>query len=93
VGEICSARKDADAKVITSSLNRKSGTSCSRVFVMGKQSGWGTAFPKKFLNADWDFGIFSTDGNVLDKNLNACRSCHPPLQKTQHIFLIAALGE
>lgn len=86
VGEIYAARKDADGKVITSSLGRRVRDKMVAIAVMEKRKGWGDAFADDVRNGDWDFAIFSPDGKRLDKDLNACRSCHAPLKTTQHLF-------
>jgi hypothetical protein len=86
VGEVYAALKDADGKVITSSLDRRVRDKMVAIAVMEKRQGWGDAFPPELRNGDWDFGIFSPDGKRLDKDLNACRSCHAPLTTTQHLF-------
>jgi hypothetical protein len=91
VGEIYAARKDGDGNVMTSSLGRRTRDKLVAIAVMEKQAGWGAQFPKELRNGDWDFAIFSPDGKPLDKDLNACRSCHAPLQETQHIFSLQHL--
>lgn len=91
VGEVYAARKDSDGNVVTSSLGRRIREKLVAIAVMEKQAGWGAAFPEGLRNGDWDFAIFSPDGKVLDKDLNACRSCHAPLQETQHIFSLQHL--
>jgi hypothetical protein len=91
VGEIYAARKDGDGNVMTSSLGRRIRDKLVAIAVMEKQAGWGAQFPEELRNGDWDFAIFSPDGKPLDKDLNACRSCHAPLQETQHIFSLQHL--
>jgi hypothetical protein len=91
VGEIYAARKDAEGQVMTSTLGRRVRDKLVAIAVMEKQAGWGEAFPKELRNGDWDFAIFSPDGKPLDKDLNACRSCHAPLQETQHLFSLQHL--
>lgn len=86
VGEIYAARKDASGKVVTSSLGRRINEKLAAIAVMEKRKGWGGAFSEELRNGDWDFAIFSPDGKRLDKDLNACRSCHAPLKQTQHLF-------
>ena len=86
VGEIYAARKDADGKVVTSSLGRRINEKLAAIAVMEKRKGWGDAYSEDVRNGDWDFAIFSPDGKRLDKDLNACRSCHAPLKQTQHLF-------
>jgi Cytochrome P460 len=91
VGEIYAGRKDGDVNVMTSRLGRRIRDKLVAIAVMEKQAGWGAQFPKELRNGDWDFAIFSRGGNPLDKDLNASRSCHAPLQETQHIFSLQHL--
>lgn len=86
VGEVYSAKKDAEGKVITSSLGQRIKDKMVAIAVMEKQKGWGDAFPDELKNGDWDFAIFSPDGKRLNKDLNTCRQCHAPLKDTQHVF-------
>lgn len=91
VGEVYSARKDAEGNVVTSSLGRRIKDKLVAVAVMEKQKGWGDTFPEDLKNGDWDFAIFSPEGKRLDKDLNSCRQCHAPLKDTQHLFSIEHL--
>ena len=92
VGEIYKAKKDRDGKVVESSLGRRVRDKLVAVAVMEKGEGWGAAFPDNLRNDDWDFAIFSPDGKRLDKDLNACRSCHAPLTQSQHLFSLEHLA-
>jgi hypothetical protein len=91
VGEVYSARKDAEGTIALSNLGRRIREKLVAIAVMEKRSGWGSAFPENLRNGDWDFAIFSPDGKPLDKDLNACRACHAPLQESQHIFSLQHL--
>lgn len=86
VGEVYKAKKDKDGKVVVSSLGRRVRDKLAAVAVMEKGEGWGAQFPDDLRNGDWDFAIFAPDGKRLNKDLNACRSCHAPLTDTQHLF-------
>lgn len=91
VGEVYKAKKDEDGNVIESSLGRRIRDKLAAVAVMEKGEGWGDKFPKDLRNGDWDFAIFSPQGKRLDKDLNACRSCHAPLTDSQHLFSLEHL--
>lgn len=86
VAEIYSAVKDADGNVVTSELGRRIRGGMAAIAVMEKQEGWGEAYPEPLRNGDWDFAVFSPEGERLDKDLNACRSCHAPLKDRDHVF-------
>lgn len=91
VGEIYAARKDEHGNVMTSSLGRRIRDKLSAIAVMEKRDGWGAGFSDALRNGDWDFAIFSPEGERLDKDLNACRQCHAPLVDKQHVFSIEHL--
>ena len=93
VGEVYKAKKDKDGNVMQSSLGRRIRGKLAAIAVMEKGEGWGAAFSEDLRNGDWDFAIFSPDGKRLKKDLNACRSCHAPLEQTQHLFSLEHLGK
>lgn len=93
VGEVYAARKDAAGKVVTSSLGRRIRDKLVAIAVMEKRKGWGDTLPAEYRNGDWDFGLFNPDGKPLDKDLNACRTCHAPLGASQHLFSLQHLGK
>lgn len=91
VGEVYKAKKDKDGNVIVSSLGRRIRDKLVAIPVMEKGEGWGAQLPDDLRNGDWDFAIFTPDGKRLDKDLNACRSCHAPLKDAQHLFSLEHL--
>lgn len=93
VGEVYAAKKDAEGKVVTSSLGRRIRDKLLAIAVMEKRAGWGATLPAAYRNGDWDFGLFSPAGTPLDKDLNACRKCHAPLASTQHLFSLQHIGK
>lgn len=93
VGEIYTAKKDTDGKVVTSNLGRRIRGKLLAIAVMEKRKGWGDTVPVEYRNGDWDFGIFSPSGKALDKDLNTCRKCHAPLRDTQHLFSLQHISK
>ena len=94
VGEVYKAKKDANGEVVKSELGRRVRGKFALIAVMEKQPGWGDAFEPQYRNADWDFAAFKPDGSVAaSKDLNACRSCHAPLTKSDHVFSFEHIGE
>jgi hypothetical protein len=87
VAEIYKAKMEKDGKVITSSLGRRIRDKFAAIAVMQKGEGWGKTMPTELRNGDWDFAIFSPQGErLVEKDLNTCRGCHTPLKQTQHLF-------
>jgi len=94
VAEVYKAKKDANGEVVTSELGRRVRDKFALIAVMEKQPGWGDKFDKPYKNGDWDFAAFKPDGTVAaSKDLNACRSCHAPLGKSDHVFSFEHLGQ
>ncbi|MCB1520060.1 MAG: cytochrome P460 family protein [Hyphomicrobiaceae bacterium] len=93
VGEVYAAQKDGDGKVIVSDLGRRVRSKLVAIAVMEKRQGWGEKYPTQLRNGDWDFAIFSPAGKRLDKDLDACRSCHAPLATRQHVFSLEHIGK
>ena len=70
VAEIYKAKKDANGKVITSSLGRRIRGDFAAIAVMQKEKGWGEMFPAALRTGDWDFAIFSPKGERLVLGVN-----------------------
>ena len=63
--------KDADGKLVKGDL--------LRVFVMGKDAGWGASAPEGLKNGDWIYAAYLADGKASADNTATCRGCHLPL--------------
>ena len=50
-----------------------------RVFVMGKNEGWGQAAPDGLKNGDWIYAGYLPSGEKSADPTTACRACHLPL--------------
>ena len=86
VAEVYKAKKDADGKVLTSALGRRIRGDLALIAVMQREEGWGESYPESLRNGNWDFAAFKPNGEVADKNLDACRACHAPLKSMNHVF-------
>ena len=72
--------KDANGRFIKTDTIRG-------IFVMEKRKGWGTEYPDNIRNGEWEYQAFTPDKKVNDKaNLNACFTCHKPLDKQDFVF-------
>jgi len=91
VAEIYKARADAEGNVLTSTLGRRVRDKLALIAVMEREEGWGDEYPAGLRNGNWEFATFKPDGSVADKDLNACRACHAPLEATNHLFSIEHL--
>jgi Cytochrome P460 len=56
--------------------------------VMEKHTGWGTEYPDNVRNGEWEYQSFKADKTVNSAaNLNACFTCHKPLDKQDYVYL------
>ena len=50
-----------------------------RVFVMGKNTGWGADVPEPLRNGNWVYAAWLPNGQKAPDDTNTCRACHLPL--------------
>lgn len=50
-----------------------------RVFVMGKNEGWGASAPEGLKNGDWIYAAYLGSGEKAPESTVTCRACHLPL--------------
>ena len=66
-----SLKQSADGKLVKGDL--------LRVFVMGKNAGWGQSAPAGFENGDWIYAGYLPSGETSPEPTVTCRACHLPL--------------
>ena len=92
VGELFGAKTDADGDVIESALGRRLHGDMKAIVVMERRSGWDEQYPDDLKVGNWEFEVFSTSGENLNKDTTACRECHHPLSDTDFLFSIEHLA-
>ena len=50
-----------------------------RIFVMGKNQGWGASAPEGLKNGDWIYAPYLANGEKAADSTLTCRACHLPL--------------
>jgi hypothetical protein len=71
--------KGADGKLVKDKL--------AAVFVMGKNSGWGSNVPEAQRNGDWIYTAFRGNGELNgEAKYETCRGCHAPLKDKDFVF-------
>ena len=50
-----------------------------RVFVMGKNAGWGADVAEPLRNGSWVYAAWLPNGHKAPDDTDACRACHLPL--------------
>ena len=61
----------ADGKLVKGSL--------LRVFVMGRNAGWGQDVPAPLRNGNWIYSRFQANGQPSAEDIATCRGCHAPI--------------
>lgn len=56
-----------------------------RVFVMGKNKGWGQDVPEPLRNGNWIYTGFMPNGQRSPEDLNTCRACHIPMAGKDYV--------
>ena len=56
-----------------------------RVFLMGKNEGWGASAPEGLKNGDWIYSAYLANGDKAPEPAAACRACHLPLDKKDFV--------
>ena len=64
-------KQGADGKLLKGDL--------LRVFVMGKNAGWGQSAPDGLKNGDWIYAAYLANGDKAPESTLTCRACHLPL--------------
>lgn len=64
------------------------------IFVMEKQTGWGTEYPDDLRNGEWEYARFTPDGKPQRPlDTKPCFQCHKPLSNQDFVFTLPELAE
>lgn len=69
--------KGQDGKLVKGDL--------AKIFVMGKDAGWGRDVPEPLRNGTWVYSAFGPDGKALMEDFTKCRACHAPLAQKDFV--------
>lgn len=86
VGEVYKVEKDADGKVIESTLGQRLINKLALLAVMERREGAAAEYPEGMGNDDWDFAAFKPNGDRANKDLTQCAACHAPHKDSHHLF-------
>jgi len=92
VAELYAAVKDSDGEVVESQIARRVPGDFKAIAIMERRSGWDDQYPDELKVGDWEFEVFSTSGENLNKDTTGCRECHHPLTDTEFMFSIEHLA-
>lgn len=79
VMENYAARSRADGTLETGADGKLVKGDLLRVFVMGKNSGWGADVIEPLRNGNWVYAAWLPGGQRAPDDTNTCRACHLPL--------------
>ena len=68
-----------DGKLATGADGKLVKADLLRVFVMGKNAGWGQGAAESLRNGNWVYTSYLANGQKGPEDLNTCRTCHLPL--------------
>lgn len=84
VMEIYKAKMDGD-KIATGMDGKPVKGDLAKVFVMGKDQGWGDKLPENLKNGDWIYAAYDPSSKPLMEDFGKCRACHMPLAQKDFI--------
>jgi hypothetical protein len=79
VMENYAAQANADGSLKTDGEGKLVKGDLLRVFVMGKNHGWGQDVIEPLRNGNWIYTSYTGAGSKGPEDLNSCRVCHAPL--------------
>lgn len=86
VMENYAAQANLDGSLKTGSDGKLLKGELLRVFVMGKNPGWGQNVPEPLRNGEWVYSSYLADGKTKGpEDLNTCRACHLPHAKKDFV--------
>lgn len=84
VMENYAAKANADGSLVTGPDGKLVKGELLRVFVMGKNPGWGQDVPDALKNGNWVYASYlGTGEKATGDNLVTCRACHAPLTQSK----------
>lgn len=78
VMENYAALESTDGRLATGADGKLMKADLVRVFVMGKNPGWGQRAPEALRNGHWVYASYLADGSKAPDDLATCRACHLP---------------
>lgn len=79
VMENFAAKVDASGALVVGADGKLVKGELLRVFVMGKNAGWGASAPEGLRTGDWIYAAYLPSGAKAPDPLAPCRACHLPL--------------
>lgn len=84
VMEIYKAKMDGE-KLATGMDGKPVKGDLAKVFLMGKNQGWGDKLPENLKNGDWIYAAYDPASKPLMEDFTKCRACHMPLAQKDFV--------
>jgi len=84
VMEIYKAKMDGD-KLAVGADGKLTKGDLAKIFVMGKEQGWGNNVPENLKNGDWAYAAYDASSKPLMEDFTKCRACHMPLAQKDFV--------
>jgi hypothetical protein len=92
LAEVYAAKLDADGKPVAGPDGQFVADKPLFYTAMGTGQGWGAAIPEALRNGEWNYAVFSLDGQHRPGvNQAECLACHKPLAKDSYVFTTKVL--
>jgi hemoglobin len=89
VMELYAARTNADGSPVAGADGKLVKDRLLKVFIMGKNRGWGEGLPEGQRNGNWIYSAFLADGKTPSGDpIAPCRACHLPLAGQDFVFRV-----
>ena len=85
VMENYAAKANPDGSLATGADGKLVKAELLRVFVMGKNAGWGQGVAESLRNGNWVYASYLANGQKGPDDLSTCRACHLPLAAKEFV--------
>lgn len=86
VGELYAVQLDEKERPVTSGLGRRIAKNLAAIVVMQRGEGFDSGYPENLTTGNWEFAVFNSEGQKLEKDITGCRACHHPLVDKEFVF-------
>ena len=86
VMELYKAKENPDGTLQKTPKGRLIKGDLFKVYIMGKDEGWGGDQPDNLKNGAWIYSAYGPDGKPLAEDFSKCRACHVPLAAKDFVF-------
>ena len=93
VMEAYRAKLDANEEPVLDDNGRFMKDQLRGIVVMEKRSGWGEMYPAELRNGEWEYAVFTLEGERRDRPSTSCLECHGPLHELDYVYTFFDLAD